>query len=51
MKQWKQHLVLKYGKLYIIMKVINCYLERDNDEVFELHINNSSFIEISAASW
>ena len=32
------------------MKVINCYLERDNDEVFGLHINNSSFLEISAAS-
>ena len=41
--------VLEYGRLYAIMVIIRCYLERENYIVSKFHLNNSSFFEIDAS--
>ena len=38
-------------RLYIIMKVIYCYLVREKHNVSKLHMNNSSHIEIAPPSY
>ena len=41
MKQWKYLAVLEFLRLYVIMVVIYCYLEREIDNILKFHINNS----------
>ena len=45
----KNGLLIK--NVYIIMVVINGYLERDNDKFFKLHMNNSSVFEMEFSSF
>ena len=45
MNQWKQFIFLKYIRLYIKVVVANCYLERDNEKIFE--ISYEQLVEIS----
>ena len=40
-KQWKYLAVLKILRLYGIMVVIYCYLEREIDNILKFDINNS----------
>ena len=40
-KQWKYLAVLEFLRLYVIMVVIYCYLEREIDNILKFHINNS----------
>ena len=40
---------LEYLRPYMKMMVIFCYLERENYKVLKCHVNNLSYIEISAS--
>ena len=40
---------MKYIRSYIIMVVICCYLERNDDKILKIHINNPSYFEMSAS--
>ena len=49
MKKGMQLVVLGYIRLYVLMVVIYCYLERKNYKVLKLHdISNVSYFERSA---
>ena len=41
--------VLEYERLYTIMVIIRCFLERENYIVSKFHLNNSSLFEIDAS--
>ena len=49
MKEKKQLVALEYQRLYIIMVVINCYLERETYKVLKFHRNNLSYFKTSAS--
>lgn len=50
-KQWKNGkaiAVLQYIRLYFIMAVVYCYLEKENYKVLKFHMNNFSYFETRA---
>ena len=40
---------LNYRRQHIIMVVICCYLERENNKVLQFYVNDSSYLEVSAS--
>lgn len=49
MKQWKWLVILKNLRSFVIILVTVSIVERDKDKVSKLHINNSSYFEISGS--
>ena len=47
MKKWKSLVVLEYLRLYILLVIIYCYLEKEKYKVLKSYVNIFSYLEIS----